>query len=410
MAGDLRSTWQEVIRKYRERAGVHRPALLAACPPCQGMSSAKHDRGLASDPTAGSKDRRNLLVEVIAKVAAALEPKIVVVENVQEFLIRQIYHPRTNEPISAARYLAAELMPKYWPFAIVADLSDYGVPQTRKRAFLTFVRRDLAGLRKLPTENRAPFPRPTHGIGLSGEHKVTLRAALKGFELPSLDASTAERAKGNGNHPMHFVPVWDAKRYAMVRAIAPGSGGSAWDNKECAVCGQVDVERDESTCPKCSGPLLRPVLQKADGSYRLITGFRTSSYRRMHPDRPAPTVTTASGHLGSNFTIHPFENRLLSPLECARLQTFSDSFKWGDALEKWGATNVRDMIGEAVPPRFTEMHGQVLVELLSGRRSTVVPISLNDSRCEKALNRLQPPEQPLGVGVRAQMEFMPTSL
>src|SRR4051812_29004206 len=55
--GDLRSTWHTVISKYRERAGAQSPTLLAACPPCQGMSSARSGRGQESDPDAGIKDK-----------------------------------------------------------------------------------------------------------------------------------------------------------------------------------------------------------------------------------------------------------------------------------------------------------------------------------------------------------------
>src|SRR5208283_1450846 len=87
----------------------------------------------------------------------------------------------------------------------------------------------------------------------------------------------------------------------------------------------------------------------------------------MHSNFPAATITTASGHIGSNHTIHPFENRVLSTLECALLQTLPRGFKWGRALKQWGHTNVREMIGEAVPPHFTKLHGNVLRALLEGR-------------------------------------------
>jgi DNA (cytosine-5)-methyltransferase 1 len=51
-------------------------------------------------------------------------------------------------------------------------------------------------------------------------------------------------------------------------------------------------------------------------------------------------------------------------MECAVLQTFPDDFRWGQALDEWGPTNVREMIGEAVPPRFTRAHGESLVRIL----------------------------------------------
>ena len=56
------------------------------------------------------------------------------------------------------------------------------------------------------------------------------------------------------------------------------------------------------------------------------------------------------------------------------------------------------MIGEAVPPRFTEMHGRVLAALLDGRTEGLT--SANDRRVAKAVMRMQrglpahrPPQQ-----------------
>ncbi len=103
----------------------------------------------------------------------------------------------------------------------------------------------------------------------------------------------------------------------------------------------------------------------------------------MAPDQPAATVTTASGHVGSDRTIHPWENRLLSPAECAYLQTFPSDFKWGNAMNNWGHTPVRQMIGEAVPPRFTELHGQVLAALYKGGELDMA-IQQGDRRCALA--------------------------
>ena len=51
--GDLGDTWQTVITEYRATAGNIRPSLLAACPPCQGMSSARGNRGKEDDAVAG---------------------------------------------------------------------------------------------------------------------------------------------------------------------------------------------------------------------------------------------------------------------------------------------------------------------------------------------------------------------
>ncbi|MCI0152211.1 DNA cytosine methyltransferase [Paraburkholderia sediminicola] len=377
--GDLRKTWKTVIDKYREKAGAARPALLCACPPCQGMSSARSGKGSHDDAEAGSKDERNLLVTVVARVALALMPSLLVVENVPAFFTRKVHHPKDKQPVSAANYLVTSLAKHYVVFPLITDLCDFGVPQSRKRAFLTFVRRDLPGLKRLLRTGSAPFPPVTHAPGVGEAGPIPLLQALESFDLPSLDAARTTTAAAEGFGGFHFVPVWDERIYAMVAAIPPASGRSAWDNEACQKCGAVKALPDAVICSRCKEPLLRPIVREANGTYRLVKGFK-SSYRRMHVDRPAATITTASGHLGSDYTIHPTQNRLLSPLECALLQTFPDNFKWGDALRQVGHTNVREMIGEAVPPAFTKLHGEVLSAVLK-RQGQSKQMSNSDERC-----------------------------
>jgi len=386
VAGDLRKSWKTVIKQYRARAGRVRPALLCACPPCQGMSSARSGKGRHDDAAAGSKDERNLLVTVVANVALELKPSLVVVENVPAFFTRKVHHPKDKKPVSAANYLISALANDYVAFPLVTDLCDFGVPQSRNRAFLTFVRKDLQGLKELLRIGSAPFPRATHAPDVGNTRPITLSQALDSFALPALDAASPETASASEYGGFHSVPVWSKRVYAMVAAIPYATGRSAWDNDACHHCGPVKVLPETVTCPQCSAPLLRPIVKEDDGSYRLVKGFK-SSYRRMHSDRPAATVTTASGHIGSDYTIHPTQNRLLSPLECSLLQTFPKDFQWGGALKKLGHTNVREMIGEAVPPAFTKLHGEVLHGLLKLQRG-LASMALSDERCLKGWTKL----------------------
>jgi len=383
--GDLRRTWPLVVDSFREAHGSEAPVLLSGCPPCQGMSSARSGRGKENDPDAGSRDGRNLLVLPIAEVAKELRPIFVVVENVPAFLRRRVWDPDSATPCSAAKILCKRLESEYRVYATVVDLCEYGVPQHRSRAFLTFVRKDADALGVLRRTGSTPFPAPTHGSPDCPAF-VTIDDALRESRLPGLDAGAAETA-GSEDHPMHRVPVWPDRRYEMVAAIPPGSGRSAWDTDYCGRCETKEIALTEAVCPKCGSPMLRPTVREGDGSWRLIRGFRSSSYRRMDPARPAATVTTASGHIGSDRTLHPWENRVLSPAECSWLQTIPSSFQWGDSMEKWGHTGVRQMIGEAVPPRFTMLHGEVLAALAEGREGPQT-LSQEDGRCKKALAKL----------------------
>lgn len=387
VVADLRETLPDVVAAWRRRRGDIRPALLAACPPCQGMSSARSGRGKENDAAAGSRDARNLLVEVVVEAVDALKPRSVVVENVPAFLTRCVEDPRTQQPISAARLLSERLDDRYELSAVVLNLADFGVPQSRKRSFLTFIDRSEPGLVSLHARGLAPFP-------AAHAEAIHLQAALGQMGLPELDAG-AEAGARDPDRPLHAVPVWSAERYGMVAAIPTGRAATAWANIRCPVCGDVDPTEDDATCPQCAGPLLRPVVRERDGRYRLINGFRRSSYARMDPTRPAATVTTASGRIGSDNTLHPFENRVLSILECQLLQTIPSDFRWGDALETKGHTGVRQMIGEAVPPAFTRQHGRVLRAVLEGRRPYLA-LRADDDRIARALRMLasERPGQP----------------
>ena len=331
---------------------------------------------------AGARDPRNLLVVSIVEVATRLWPRAIVVENVPAFLTRKVPHPESGEATSAASLLVEMLEDRYAVFPLLCDLAHYGVPQRRRRAFLTFIRRDVPGLAALLGQRRAPYPRATHDPTQGGEQPVTVGTCLSALGLPSLDAHHPDSA--TCGDPLHTVPVWSQHHYDMVNAITRGSGKSAWENEVCPACGSVEVDNMDACCPECHGPLLRPIVQEPDGTYRLIRGFRASSYRRMDPDLPAPAVTTANGTIGSATTIHPSENRVLSVLECCHLQTIPNSFCWMSD-DEWPLELhvVRRMIGEAVPPRFTELHGQAIRGVLENRWR-LAPMSVFDARCERA--------------------------
>jgi len=384
--GDLRDTWKTVVKRYKDIAGDdHSPALLSACPPCQGMSTARSGIGQGDNLESGKQDERNLLVRVIATVAEELGPKLVVVENVPAFLTRNVPHPNTGKGVSAARLLCRDLRKDYRPFPFLTDLADYGVPQHRQRTFLTFVRKDLSDLRFLDENDVYPYPTPR-------SKEITLKDFLEDHEeeFPVLDAQDNPR----GNEIMDQVPGWSDEQYRMAEAIDE-PGGSAWendcDNPKCEI---EEVDEDRATCPECGETLPRPTVSGEGEAPRLVKGFRRSSYRRMPLREPAPTVTTASNRIGSSYNIHPTENRLMTPKECARLQGFPEEFHWRNpeseehAVELFGVNEVRAMIGEAIPPHFTEQHGEVLLDLLKGDIDESVLIPATDERCRQARKTL----------------------
>lgn len=183
--------------------------------------------------------------------------------------------------------------PGYEVTAHLYRFEDYGVPQTRHRVVFVGIRRDM-GLKFRP-------PAPT-----TAGRPVTAAEALAGVE----------RVVANNERTKESIRVVE-----MLRHIPPG--GNAWH-------------------PNVPEHL------------RIKTNCRLSQiYRRLHPDRPAPTVTARGG--GGTGGYHWIEPRALTNRERARLQTFPDWFVFEGPRGE-----VRAQIGMAVPPRG----GQVIIEAL----------------------------------------------
>ncbi len=74
-----------------------------------------------------------------------------------------------------------------------------------------------------------------------------------------------------------------------------------------------------------------------------------SVYGRLHPERPAQTITSGFGSMGQGRYVHPTQPRTLTPHEAARLQGFPDFFDFSSVTKR---TRLHEMIGNAVPPRM----------------------------------------------------------
>lgn len=102
--------------------------LLAGCPPCQGFSTLRSRNGRAA-----AADPRNDLIDEFARLALALRPKMIMMENVPA-LVRYEKFTHFVDRLSAAGY---QVITK------VLDVSAFGVPQRRKRLILSASRLGL---------------------------------------------------------------------------------------------------------------------------------------------------------------------------------------------------------------------------------------------------------------------------
>jgi DNA (cytosine-5)-methyltransferase 1 len=257
--------------------------LLAGCSPCQGFS-----RMRTRNHRIAAKDDRNDLILEFARLAAGLRPRVVLIENVPGLA----HDPRFRQLATALRSLGYDVAYS------VLDLSEFGIPQRRKRLIVIASR-------------VGPIPLP-HGHADPG----TVRSAIG--HLPSPRESS---------DPIHRSVTSHSTRIARKIAKVPRNGGSRAD----------------------LGP--RQQLQ----CHKRLRGF-WDVYGRMAWDRPSPTITRFSTNPSKGRYLHPTQNRAITLREAALLQTLPSRYRF--PLKRFGRGAVASMIGEALPPVFAAQVGR----------------------------------------------------
>ncbi len=363
ITGDIAKTLPQLIAATRDRLAGRPLDVLLATPPCQGMS--KNGRGkLLRAIRTGQRpalDPRNQLILHALSFARALRPRLILFENVPE-MERTLIEDRAGALRGVLDVITAELGPDYSGTWEVVEFADYGIPQRRQRLITVFSRDHH--IRHAIGDGRSLMPPRTHAATPTPARKpwVTVSEALR--DVPALDASSAERARGR--IPYHHVPILQPDKYFWVSSTPPGRG--AFDN-QCVSpgCGfqgtpghgalrnAQGVNRAKTDtplrCARCGALLPRPWVVE-DGKHRIMRGF-TSAYKRMRGDLPASALTKNLSYACSDHKLHPTENRVLSLHEAFILHTIADyAFAWrrGDG-KRLSDKTVREIIGESIPPR-----------------------------------------------------------
>ncbi len=381
--GDIRVTKEQIIQEAKARLQGRNLDILFATPPCQGMS--KNGRGkLLRGIRSGAKpklDQRNRLALDAIDVAVALEPKLVVFENVPEMQNALVEHEGQMRDL--LEVMSDFMGPSYDGRWEVVEFADYGVPQRRQRLITVFAKNKKKGPNSQESQSWRVLPEPTHSQNPNMFTKpwVTVDEALKG--VPPLDARSASTARSK-TIPFHRVPTLDADKYFWVSNTPPGKG--AFDNQ----CVNPSCEFDGNTthgakhnseginqanrgtplhCIKCGELLPRPWVKGEDG-YRLMSGF-TSAYKRMRGDLPASALTRNLSYACSDQKLHPRENRVLSLHEAFILHTVNEfPFSWSrDDGKNISDKTIREIIGESIPPKGLEVVFKHLIETLLGQNS-----------------------------------------
>jgi DNA (cytosine-5)-methyltransferase 1 len=266
-------------------------------PPCQGFSSL--------NMLGVGLERRGLWREYLRALEESA-PLAFVMENVPELLRSAEYEIFRRSAESLGFNVESRIL----------NAADYGVPQTRRRAFVIGT-----------TEGIPAWPEPTH----SSPEKCSLgrrpwrmfRDAVAGLPL---------QPDGRAWHRPRNPRPTSVERYRTI----PKEGEGRFE---------LAARRPDIT-PACW-------LRKKSGS--------TDVFGRLWWDRPAYTIRTEFYKPEKGRYLHPSEHRPITVREAARCMTFPDDFV---LPETQPMTSVALQIGNAVPPLLAQQIGATLASHL----------------------------------------------
>lgn len=276
------------------------PDLVAGGPPCQGFSAQR---------IGGDDDQRNDLVLSFLRVATTLRSRMFVMENVTGLL-------GARGRATLARFMAIAEASGYVVRTSVLDAADFGLPQHRQRVFVVGRRRDVQGSFTFP-QNIRSCP-------------MTVAEALSDLAPPAEEGATEPV------DPLHVITPLSALNRRRIEMVPPGGGFE-----------DLPIE-------------LRANCHKA-GAARI--GHR-AVYGRLHPDRPAGTITAMFDSFTRGRFGHPVEPRNLTLREGARLQGFPDGHRFVGTKRE-----MVKQIGNAVPPPMARAIAVAVRAALDGKPS-----------------------------------------
>lgn len=186
--------------------------LLAGCPPCQGFSTLRSKNGRNS-----VTDKRNDLIDDFARIALALRPKMIMMENVpalakfEKFLS---FIQRLEEAGYSVLYK-------------VLDVSDFGVAQRRKRLILSASRvgqprlADVSGSTTTVREKIEHLPK----AGSSGDLLHDLPSPKRTARIQTLISAVPK----NGGSRHSLPPEMKLKCHINTNGFNDVYGRMHWD-------------------------------------------------------------------------------------------------------------------------------------------------------------------------------------
>ena len=338
----------EVLEKYQEQLKGLRGKvdLVAGGPPCQGFSMA----GKRVE-----EDVRNQLVFSYIRFIELVRPKMILFENVKGFTYAfdkgkcndEKAEPYSHKVIRELEALEYNVKPH------VIDFSEYGVPQRRKRFILVGIQKELGSpndFEKLLKENRDAF------FASKGLNTTTiLKEAISDLHRSNGELPTPDR-KGFYSGKYSFTNLTNYEK--LMRGDYP-------DTHELADSHSFAKHTPDKLI--CYKRLLEEYPKRGvriDGQSREPWGIKQRGITVLDPNSVSPTIT---GH--PDDYLHYAEPRIMTVRECARIQSFPDWYEIKKKYTTGGKMRKVEVprytqIGNAIPPLFAELAGEVLKMML----------------------------------------------
>mgnify|MGYP003292245254 CR=1 FL=1 len=315
--------------------------LVAGGPPCQGFSMAGKRN---------NKDARNKLVKLYIKFIELVQPRALIFENVHGFTVK--FNGNRGMIKQYSSYVIDKLQEMgYRTESRIIDVSQYGIPQKRRRFILiAMLEHDPALVFETLDQNKERFFREK-GISAS----TSVRDAINDLK----------KSNGTCQSP-------DTKRFlAGLYGRATSGYQRLMRMNAAAPAIAVDSHRFVNHSEKIV-QLHNELLERAPRGKRLSakSGLFENLKRRgvtvLDPNSQSPTITSIPDEL-----VHYEEPRILSVREHARIQSFPDWYEFKGKYTSGGKIRKREVprytqVGNAVPPLFAEQIGLALSEVLNG--------------------------------------------
>jgi DNA (cytosine-5)-methyltransferase 1 len=347
--------------------------LVLAGPPCQGFSSI--GRRDAADP-------RNNLFSLTAEFISKARPSAFVLENVPGL-----------RWLANGQYLADAVAQLdsvgLSPTLIDVDCSSVGIPQHRRRLLIVGGRGRLAlkftqNVQRLVNEvvwpqrtvRDALLPVPAFGTLLNhdtprsrvdwysdviarigpGQKLCDTRlgtSAVHSWDIPEVFGRTSRAEQ------TLLTAVAQMRRSERDRPFSHVGDGRPVRLKDIG----VHLELTLSTVRALTRSLVQKGFLKHDGPHAvdLVRKFN-GRFKRLQTDAPAPAVVCEFAHPRN--ILHPTAPRALTVRECARLQTFEDTYVFtGPKAAQYA------QVANAVPPRVSSVLASALAYAVTGTRA-----------------------------------------